>query len=219
MIKKIALFCSMVVVAVIANYYALQKFSARFSEQNLEKIPAKYTAIVFGAGLRKDSTPTSILADRLDAGIALYQAGKAKKILVSGDNRRHGYDEPEAMKRYLLEKGIPPQDIFLDYAGFDTYSTLYRAHKVFQVQDAILVSQQYHLDRALYIGKHLSMDVVGFPSDQRKYSKAIVYHAREMASRAKAQLDLLRHRKPHFLGDAIDIHGPSNALDKENSLK
>jgi SanA protein len=141
------------------NYYAFQKFSAPFSIKNLDEIPPKYTAIILGAGLRKDSTPTSILAERLEAGVALYKAGKVKKILVSGDNRTHGYDEPESMKRYLLAKGISAEDIFLDYAGFDTYSTIYRAKNVFQIQDAILVSQQYHLDRALYIGRHLSMDV------------------------------------------------------------
>lgn len=201
----------------LLNYFYLARFSSNLYSKNVQEVVPKYTGIIFGAGLRKNGTPTRILADRLDAGAELYRLGKVKRLLLSGDNRQQNHDEPEAMKRYLLSKGVPAGDIFLDYAGFDTYSTVYRAKVVFQVKDAILISQKYHLDRALYLGKHMDMDVVGYASDKRTYRKAIYYSGREILSRAKAQFDLIRHRKPHFLGNPIDIEGASNAMAKESS--
>jgi SanA protein len=210
------LFC---VVAVVVNTLYIKFRGERNSTKKIDEVKPAYTAIVFGAGLRKDTTPSYILRDRLSTAAELYAAGKVKRILLSGDNRTLGYDEPESMKRYLIGIGVPGEDIFLDYAGFDTYSTMYRARDVFKVSDAILVSQQYHINRALHIGGNLGMKVSGYAADKRKYKYAKSYYFRELGSCAKAQLDLLRGREPHFLGPVIDIHGASNAFDKEIAEK
>jgi SanA protein len=219
MLKKIFfgfLFGSLLIVG---NFLWFRNSSRKISYYDIDKVPGKYTAIVFGAGLRSNGTPSSILQDRLVAGADLYKNGKVLRILVSGDNRILGYDEPEAMKISLINLGVPAEHIFLDYAGFDTYSTVFRAKNIFNVEDAILVSQQYHLDRALFIGRRLDMDVVGFSSDKRSYKNSFMYNFRELAARAKSQLDIFRHRKPHHLGEKVDIHGKSNAIKTDYNNK
>ena len=107
--------------------------------------------LILGAGVRDDGSPTLMLADRLDQGLALYQQGAAPKIIVSGDHGSSGYDEVNTMKAYLVERGIPSEDVFMDHAGFSTYDSLYRARDIFQAQKLIIVTQKYHLYRALYI--------------------------------------------------------------------
>lgn len=217
--RKIIYAAIICLILIITNTLYIKYTGQAQSAQKLDDVKPAYTAIVFGAGLRKDTTPSYILRDRLSAAAELYAAGKVKRILLSGDNRTLGYDEPESMKRYLLGIGVPPDDIFLDYAGFDTYSTMYRARDVFKVSDAILVSQQYHINRALHIGRNLGMQVSGYAADKRKYKYANSYYLRELGSCAKAQLDLLIGRKPHFLGPIVDIRGASNAFDKELANK
>src|SRR5512134_585999 len=123
--------------------------------------PSKRVAIVFGAGLRRDGTPTAILRDRVETAADLYSSGKVEKILMSGDNRFDDYNEPEAMRQYALSLGIPAQVIALDYAGRRTYDTCYRAKAIFGVESALLVSQKFHLPRALFICNTLGLDSAG----------------------------------------------------------
>jgi SanA protein len=136
---------------------------------DLETVPAKPIAIVFGAGLRRDGAPTPVLRDRVAAAANLYFSGKAEKLLMSGDNRFVEYNEPGAMRAFAVSLGVPEEAIVLDYAGRRTYDTCYRARAIFGVQSAILVTQNFHLPRALYVCRALGIDAAGFPADLRAY--------------------------------------------------
>jgi SanA protein len=135
----------------------------------LDDVSDRSIAIVFGAGLWKDGSPTPILRDRVKTAADLYFAGKVHKLLMSGDNRVVNYNEPAAMGAYARSLGIPDEDIVLDFAGRRTYDTCFRAEAIFGLEDAILVTQKFHLPRALYICNKLGIDTVGVAADQRKY--------------------------------------------------
>lgn len=147
----------------------------------IEDVPQRPVAIVFGAGLWWDGSPSPVLRDRVATAAQLYFSGKVKKILMSGDNRFLDYNEPGAMRAYALGLGVPETDIVLDYAGRRTYDTCYRARAIFGVQEAILVTQGFHLPRALYTCNQLGVQAIGVSADLRDYRRgALVYwHARE----------------------------------------
>ena len=147
---------------------ALHALSRLYTAQD---IPPRRAAIVFGAGLWRDGTPTPVLRDRVATAAELYFTGKVEKILMSGDNRFVEYNEPGAMRLYALELGVPDEAIVLDYAGRRTYDTCYRAKAIFGLQDAILVTQNFHLPRALYICNRLGLDAVGVSADLRTYQR------------------------------------------------
>ena len=171
----------------------------------VEAVPERRVAIVFGAGITGDGRPLPALADRVWTAAELYRAGKVGKLLMSGDNRFIEYNEPEAMRRYALAQGVPDEDIVLDYAGRRTYDTCYRAGYIFQVQDAILVTQWFHLDRALYTCDKLGIDAVGVAADRREYSYIRFWWWRELAAVTQAWLDLnLLHPTP-VLGGKLPI--------------
>ena len=179
--------------------------------KNLNEVPKKYTAIIYGAGIIRGK-PSKYLRDRLDAGVALYKAGKVRKILVSGDNGSKSYDELTVMKNYCAAAGIPKEHIFVDYAGFDTYSTVFRAKQIFKVEEAIMVSQNYHLDRAVYLGKKMGMDAIGFAADKGSYHHLHKNKLREYAALFKSFVDVHLRRQPKFAGrnEEINIKGNSN---------
>ena len=139
-------------------------------------------AIVFGAGLWRDGTPTPVLRDRVATAVDLYSAGKVSKLLMSGDNRVVEYNEPEAMKEYAIELGVPEEDIVLDYAGWRTYDTCYRARDIFDIYNAILVTQGFHLPRAIYTCNNLGVSANGVPADRRVYRRVsrIYWNLREV---------------------------------------
>jgi SanA protein len=170
--------------------------------------PAELVAIVPGAGVHGDGSLSAVLEDRLATALDLYRRGKARKLLLSGDHGTAAYDEPDAMARWLEALGVPPRDLFLDHAGFDTYSTLVRARKDFGVERALVVSQRFHLPRALYIAKHVGIEAVGVGADRRPYERALYYAARETVARAKALVVAgLWQPAPRFLGPRISIEG------------
>ena len=136
---------------------------------SVEDAPTRRVAIVFGAGLWRDGTPSPVLRDRVDTAADLYFAGKVEKLLMSGDNRFEYYNEPAAMRTYAMQLGVPEQAIVLDYAGRRTYDTCYRARDIFGVSQAILVTQRFHLPRALYICNQLGLPAVGVSADRRTY--------------------------------------------------
>jgi len=136
-----------------------------------EEAPQERVAIVFGAGLWQDGSPTPVLQDRIQAAADLYSQNKIEKMLMSGDNRFVDYDEPTAMKNYALEQGVPEEAIVLDYAGRRTYDTCYRAKEIFGLNSAILVTQEFHLSRALYLCNALGVESIGVEADQRIYLK------------------------------------------------
>jgi vancomycin permeability regulator SanA len=163
--------------------------------------------IVPGALVYADR-PSQMLQDRLDVALEIYRAGYTNRILVSGDHGRTDYDEVNIMRDYLLGLGVPPEHIFMDHAGFDTYDTLFRARDVFLVRTAILVTQEFHLIRALYIGEQLGLEVTGVSSDRHDYGKARYYRLREYLARCKAFLDCrVFHARPTYLGETIPISG------------
>ena len=141
--------------------------------------------LVFGAGVREDGSLSPLLQDRVQTGIDLYFQGAAPKLLMSGDHGREDYNEPDAMKSYAVAQGVPSSDIFVDYAGFSTYESLVRAKQVFGAKRVLLVTQTYHLYRALYIGEQLGMDCDGVESDCRTYQSQWWWNLREIVARAK----------------------------------
>jgi vancomycin permeability regulator SanA len=166
-----------------------------------QAVPSRDVAVVFGAGVRPDGSLAAALEDRVLTAIELYRAGKVKKLLMSGDNSIVGYDEPTAMKRYAVEQGVPADDVTLDFAGFHTYDTCYRARAIFGVTGAVLVTQRYHLARALFTCQGLGLDVVGVPADRQRYHRYSWYVTREQVSRARAYLQVrLLKPRPKFLG-------------------
>jgi SanA protein len=175
----------------------------------VDPLPARYAAIVLGAGLR-GGKPSMVLRDRLDIAASVYHRGKAQKILVTGDNRRVGHNEPRVMKDYLISKGVPADVIFMDAAGFDTYSSMYRAAHIFQINNAIVITQNFHLPRSIYLARKIGIDAVGISSDQRKYKYSRKYNLREYPACAKAYLNILLERKPRFHDGNIPISGPAN---------
>ncbi len=152
------------------------------------EVPARRVAIVFGAGLWRDGSPTPILQDRVAAAAELYFAGKVEKLLLSGDNRFVDYNEPEAMRQYSLSLGVPNEALVLDYAGRRTYDTCYRAAAIFGVTEAVLITQAFHLPRALYLCNHLGVDGVGVEADRRVYrrSSMLYWTAREILATVNA---------------------------------
>lgn len=154
--------------------------------------PARPVAIVFGAGLWRDGSPTPILRDRVATAAELYFAGKVDKLLMSGDNTTIYYNEPGAMREYALQLGVPEEDIVLDYAGRRTYDTCYRAQAIFGVKSAILVTQDFHLPRALYICSALGLDAVGVSADRQAYrrSSIFIWNFRELFATLTALADV-----------------------------
>ena len=164
--------------------------------------------IVLGAMVWQNGQPSYMLQDRLDVAFELYEAGVAPKILVSGDHGTQEYDEVNNMRRYLEKRGVPREAIFMDHAGFDTYDTMYRARDVFVVKRAVVVTQKYHLYRALFIGGALGLDVQGVACDRYHSRMQPYYSLREFAARSKDFLQaLVLKSKPKFLGDEIPISG------------
>ncbi|MGJ1506940.1 SanA/YdcF family protein [Sphingobacterium siyangense] len=204
----VALCIVALVVVVITNSNVRAKTdSVIFTE--LKDVPRTKVAIIFGAGINGDQ-PSRYLKDRLDAGISLYKNHKVDKILLSGDNGRDEYDELSVMKLYCQKNGIDTAKIYIDYAGFDSYSTMYRAKYIFNVDTAILVSQKYHLNRCVYLGDKLGIKSFGYSADRGAYPGYKYYAFREKLSVAKAFLDVMRNRKPKYLGKQVDVNGKSN---------
>jgi SanA protein len=140
----------------------------------IEDVPTHPVAIVFGAGLSRNGAPSAVLRDRIEAAAQLYFGGKVQKLLMSGDNRFVDYNEPGAMLSYAVELGVPEKDIVLDYAGRRTYDTCYRARYIFGVKDAILVTQNFHMARALYTCNILGVSAQGVPADARRYLRRYI---------------------------------------------
>lgn len=170
------------------------------SADDVEPTPV---VLVLGAGLRPDGTPSTFLARRLDMARELFEAGKVEVILVSGDASRKDYDEPTAMRDWLVEHGVPAQRVVRDFAGLDTHDSCFRARNVFGVDQAIVVTQDYHLRRALFSCAAAGLDAVGVGVSAASVepAKAAWYRVREMPASAKAAWDGLTRRDPKFLGD------------------
>ena len=177
----------------------------------LEKIDC---AIILGAGIWGDK-PSPMLEDRLLEGIKLYKDGVVDKILATGDHGQNGYDEVSVMKKYIMEQGVPSEDIFMDHAGFSTYESMYRAKAVFDVENAIVVTQEYHLYRAIYIANQLGLNVLGAPSDPREYAGQAYRNIREVLARNKDVIQCILKIKPTYLGEVISVFGDGNLTNDD----
>lgn len=163
--------------------------------------------LVLGCGIREDGTPSHMLEDRLLRGIELYEAGASKRMLMSGDHGSVDYDEVNLMKSFAVEHGVPSEAVFMDHAGFSTYESIVRAKEVFQVKKMIIVSQEYHLPRALYLADRMGLEAYGVASDLRSYRAQTYREIRELAARAKDVILGILQPEPTYLGNSIPISG------------
>jgi len=166
--------------------------------------------LVLGAGVWDGGRPSHMLEDRLLEGIRLYELGASKKLLMSGDHGNKEYDEVNVMKSFAMDRGIESGNIFMDHAGFSTYESIYRARDIFQAKKVVIVTQQYHLYRALYIGKKLGLDVYGVPSNLRDYAGQPYRDAREVLARVKDFINAIIKPQPTYLGEVIPVSGNGN---------
>ncbi|MCC6146893.1 MAG: YdcF family protein [Anaerolineaceae bacterium] len=174
---------------------------------SVEDTPPSRVAIVFGAGLWRDGSPTAVLRDRIATAVQLYKAGKVQKLLMSGDNRQDNYNEPASMKEFAIKLGIPEKDIVLDYAGLRTYDTCYRAKEIFGLSEAVLVTQHFHLPRAVFICNNLGVKAVGAIADQRQYTPHThqYWKLREIIASFVALWDVWVAKPSPILGDPEPI--------------
>ncbi len=172
-------------------------------------LPKAQVALVPGASVASNGMLSPVLKERADKAAELYESGTVSKILVTGDNSTLNYDEVYPVGKYLLALGIPQKNIFLDYAGFDTYSSMYRAKEVFGVTSVIVVSQRYHLPRAVFIARSLGLDAVGVDASQGE--KYLAYSLREIPASIKAVFDLVVARVPKYLGTQFPVGGDGAA--------
>ena len=166
-------------------------------------------AVILGAGVR-EGKPTPMLRDRLLVGIDLYKSGAVKKLIMSGDHGSTDYDEVNIMKSFAVDRGVPDEDIFMDHAGFSTYETIYRASEIFEADNIIIVSQKYHLYRALYIAEKLGIKSVGVSADLDTYRGQTKRDLREILARGKDFFKCIFKPKPTYLGDKIPVSGNGN---------
>ena len=187
------------------------------SAQQAAQIGDADCILVLGCRVYEDGTPSHMLEDRLRQSVELFELGAAPKLLMSGDHGQQEYDEVNTMKRYAVEHGVASSAVFMDHAGFSTYESLYRAKEVFGVEKVIIVTQRYHLYRALYIARQLGLEAYGVASDPRSYAGQIVREVREILARNKDFLNTIFWPEPTYLGEQIPITGDGDITNDRTS--
>lgn len=205
-LRNVMIFLLVVPILILAIPRSITGLYAAPRIYNVSNMPVRRVAVVFGAGLLRDGSPTAVLRDRVQQAANLYFAKKVEKLLMSGDNRFVDYNEPESMRQYALSLGIPEKDIVLDYAGRSTYDTCYRAKAIFGLKSVILVTQQFHLARAVFLCNTLGLDAIGIEADLREYTRSSLFwwNARELLATIQAFSDLIWRPLP-VLGDPEPI--------------
>jgi len=163
---------------------------------NKNSLPDFQTVIILGASVHSDGKLSPVLKERVDAGLGLYRDGKVQNFLLSGDNRKSDYDEVNSMRNYLLDRNVPDSLIFVDPAGLDTYDSMYRSGEVFDVSNAIVVTQKFHLPRTLFIASRLGLDYYGFPAEQTDHKTETSLVRREKIANVKALFEVIIQQKP-----------------------
>ena len=211
MIKYIIMLILIFVVSVLAiNFFVKIVTKNRIlKKEESSKLENIDCIIVLGAGIWGDK-PSPMLEDRLKEAISLYNQNVSSKIIMSGDHGKKDYDEVNIMKEYAIEQGVRSEDIFMDHAGFSTYESMYRAKEVFEANKIVIVTQKYHLYRALYIAKQLGIEAYGVNSDPRKYVGATYREAREIIARDKDFVKCIFKPQPKYLGETIPVNGDGN---------
>lgn len=213
-VKRLLVFCLAVVLVVIAvplgtNIYvcATTASSIKTSEE-LEQQADMFDAdalVVLGASIKYDGSPSRILQDRLDVAIDLYHSGVAPKIIMSGDNSEESYNEVMAMCNYAIDQGVSPHDIFCDHAGLSTYDSMYRIHYVFGVERCIIITQEYHLYRALYDAGAFGIEAEGCASDLSTYEAIDSFEQREVLARTKDFFSVLSNAEPQTKSEPVSL--------------
>lgn len=183
--------------------------SKKYIYKSINAFPETQVALVLGARVYNNGAISDVLRDRLLKAMDLYRAGKVKKFLLSGDHGRQSYDEVNNMKKFLLSHNINKEDIFLDHAGFETYDSIYRAKCIFCIDSMIVVTQAFHLNRAVFIGRMLGIKTYGFSADRMTYIGIRWYKTREKMARVKTFFKIIFKLKPKFLGEKIPITSDS----------
>lgn len=220
-IKKIVFILSVILLVLVLAVLGINRYVKSSTKNqiisveessNLEDIDC---IIILGAGIWGDK-PSPMLEDRLLQGIELYNNNVSTKIIMSGDHGREEYDEVNIMKEFAIEKGVPSENIFMDHAGFSTYESIYRAKEIFEADKIVIVTQKYHLYRALHIANSLGIEAYGVGADPRQYVGAMYREIREILARNKDFVKCLFKPEPTYLGETIPVSGNGNATnDKE----
>ena len=226
-IKRILLIClvaavilGVLAVALLLGINSWVKSSVRdyiLTEEQAAQLTDMDCILVLGCKVGADGTLSHMLEDRLRQGVALYELGAAPKLLMSGDHGTAEYDEVDAMKRYAVDAGIASQDVFMDHAGFSTYELVYRAKEVFQVRRVIIVTQEYHLYRALMVAREMGLEAYGVAVNYRTYVGQTARDIREILARVKDFGMTIFWPEPTYLGDVIPISGNGELTHDENS--
>jgi SanA protein len=199
-----------VIIVFIINAYVMAAVKGRIISEEEASVVEPDCILVLGAGVWDNERPSHILEDRLKQSIELYKAGISDRLLMSGDHGSKDYDEVNVMKKYAVDREIPSEHVFMDHAGFSTYESLYRARDIFQAERVIIVTQEYHLYRALYIAERLGLEAYGIASDRRVYAGKVWNELREVVARVKDFFSCIIKPEPTYLGDVIPISGSGN---------
>lgn len=203
--------CAAVLVAAVyaftINGYVIHKTKSRVLSANEAAGLSDIDCIlVLGAAVKPDKTPSNMLYDRIMTGVSLYKLGAAEDIIMSGDHGSNDYNEVGTMKKYAIEEGVPSNAIYMDHAGFSTYDSLYRAKNIFGAQRILIVSQEYHLYRAIYLAEALGMEAYGVSADLRGYAGQTKREIREILARNKDFILAITKPQSTFLGDSISLN-------------
>lgn len=201
----LCLLCA-VAVAGINLYVVVKTKNHIVSPENLEGYGAD-CILVLGCGVWDNERPSHMLEDRLRQGVDLYNLGASDRLLMSGDHGRKEYDEVNVMKSFAIDKGVASECIFMDHAGFSTYESLYRAKEIFEADKIVIVTQKYHLFRALYVAEKMGIEAVGVASDPRRYVGEVYREVREVLARNKDFFMCFFKPEPTYLGEAIPVSG------------
>ena len=205
----IGIICSAAVLGI--NFYVVKSSEKYILDMN--KAGEGYDCVlVLGCGVWGDR-PSHMLEDRLLVGIELCKNGASEKLLMSGDHGRDEYDEVNVMKKFATDRGLASEDVFMDHAGFSTYESMYRARDIFKAKKVLIVTQEYHLYRAIFVARRLGLDAYGVTSDLRDYGGQIFRDIREILARNKDLIYTIVKPEPTYLGEAIPVQGNGNATN------
>ncbi len=201
--------CLLIGCAVLLINSFVKRSSSKYilSSEQAKELEGVDCVLVLGCLVKSDGSPSDMLSDRLSRGVELYESGVSAKLLMSGDHGREEYDEVSAMKSFAVDKGVPAEDVFMDHAGFSTYESMYRAKEVFGAERVVIVTQGYHLYRAVYIARSLGIDAYGVASDLRSYRGQTMRDIREMLARVKDAYTSAAKPLPTYLGEPISLDG------------
>ena len=211
-IRKTIIICLILGIAGLLILFGINSYMKRAVKERV--VESSYVAeegadciLVLGCQVKEGGQPSHMLRDRLQRAVEVYELGASGKLLMSGDHGSDDYNEVETMKQYAINEGVESKHIFMDHAGFSTYDSIYRAKEVFGVRKMVIITQEYHLYRALYIAEQLGIEAYGVPSDYHTYFGQFMRDLREVLARNKDFVMTLIKPEPTYLGESIDIHG------------